>query len=307
MEEVPQAASSSLGNLGRINENNSERDVHRLTKKFSLTLPIPLSQFKIGGEMIAYIKMSSWAKFLLSQNLWHHLAGLSAPNMQKCQHSWVTFWERFRQVRPDHEIYSRPGFDFSRCCCLLLHGDEGRSLRKKTILIMSAHSILGYGIRTSHQSNKREIHKLNYQKSTWATRFLLGVLPKCLYSMDDEASNGDLDDGESDAYEMLLKRIAEDMRELFDNGIVSPWDNCRYYFCTVNVMGDWPFIQRAGHLSRSFYNAAKHSSSSTALKGICHRCRADHPGFEWEDFSVVHQDGQLQSTLCRLSAAILAF
>ncbi|CAL1172693.1 unnamed protein product [Cladocopium goreaui] len=58
----------------------------------------------------------------------------------------------------------------------------------------------------------------------------------------------------------LLNVVAKDLRHLFEHGIVNPLDGQRYFFCIVNVMGDWPFIQRAGHLARSFYNAAKHAS-----------------------------------------------
>ena len=56
------------------------------------------------------------------------------------------------------DVFSRDGqdgFDISRRCGLLLHGDEGRSLRKRAILILSCHSILRYGIRTSCCSTRK--------------------------------------------------------------------------------------------------------------------------------------------------------
>lgn len=293
--EVPEAASSSLGNLARIQEKNSERDVHRLTSRFNLSLPINISKFKVGrGEEIQYLKMSAWAQFLLSRNLWHHLCGLDAPNMEKCCGIWSVFWERFKRLRPQHEIFQRPNFDYSRCCGLILHGDEGRSLRKSAILILATHSIMGYGIRTSSKTSKSDFQRLNYQKSTWVTRFLLGVLPKALYSTDDDDDDDGNDDYEmepcesegfdTNTYEALLRVVAEDLRALFEHGIVSPLDGCRYYFCIINVCGDWPFLQKSGSLSRSFYNAAKHATSRTEPKGICHRCLADRPGYVWEDF-----------------------
>ncbi len=288
-EEIPEAASSSLGRLARIREKNAERDVHRVSTRYQLTLPLQLSDLKVGHHTIKYLRMSAWATFLLGRNLWHHLAGLETPDSQKCQETWSLFWRRFRVLRPDHEIFHRPGFDYSRCCALLLHGDEGRSLRKSAILILAAHSILGYGIRTSCKTSNTESHRLNYVKSTWVTRFLLGVLPKSLYSMgddiddfqDEECESDELD---SDVYEGLLKVIAEDLRDLFDTGLVNPLDQQRYFFCCINVMGDWPFLQRAGHLNRSFYNAAKHAASKSEPKGICHRCLGDRLGFPWEDF-----------------------
>ena len=46
--------------------------------------------------------------------------------------------------------------------------------------------------------NQKDTHKLNYLKPTWATRFLLGILPKAMYSMDDESAESDDDTGGSD-------------------------------------------------------------------------------------------------------------
>lgn len=293
-EEVREVAQSSVGNLARVRENNSERDVHKLADKFKLTLPIPLSLFKAGDKTIHYVKMSNWASFLLSFNLWHHLCGLGSPDMGKCGHIWTTFWEQFQQTNPGHEVFSRDGrdgFDLSRCCGLLLHGDEGRTLRKQAILILSCHSILGYGIRTSCSTRKKDIHKLNYLKSTWATRFLLGILPKTMHSVDEESTESDDDVWGSDVYESLLNAVAQDLKHLWEQGMVSPLDGQKYFFCIINVIGDWPWLQKAGHLGRSFMNAAKHSSTSRSTpKGICHQCCADQPGCIFSEHSfTVHK------------------
>ena len=291
-EEVPEVAQSSIGRLATIPEKNSERDVQRLASRFKLTLPVPLSTFKVGRQTIHYIKMTDWAKFLLSQNLWHHLTGLDKPDAEKCEMSWSLFWKRYREYQPSHDIFQRPNFDFSRCCGLMLHGDEGRGLRKTAVLVLAAHSILGYGIRTSPQKRKEFLHKLNYTKSTWTTRFLLGILPKWLYCLDggdddedEEPQAMDGDNLQSDVFECLLDAMSKDLANLFENGVVSPLDGQRYYFCIINVCGDWPFLQRAGHLGRTFYNAAKHSKATRVEpKGICHQCLADRHGILWEDF-----------------------
>lgn len=282
-QEVPEVAKSSLGHLARIPEKNSERDLHRLTSKFNLTLPIPLSEFRVGNQSFHYLKMSDWIRFLLERNLWHHLAGLDAPNAEKCQQSWLGFWARFRKVRPKHEVFQFPGKDLSRCCAFLLHGDEGRSVRKSAILVLAAHSILGYGIRTSSSACEKDLHRLNYKRNTWVTRYLLGVLPKGNYS-NLTGEESDMEVGEANVYEALLNVIAQDLRELFETGVVSPLDGHRYFLCIVNVMGDWPFIQESGNLYRSFFNAAKHANCVSTPKGICHRCLADRPGVPWEDF-----------------------
>ena len=164
-EEVPEAAKSSLGYLARIPEKNSERDLHTLTSRFKLALPIPLSEFTVCNEPFQYVKMSNWAKFLLERNLWHHLAGVDSPDAERCETVWSEFWATFRHTRPNHEIFASQHVDLKRCCCLLLHGDEGRSAKKLPILISAAHSILGYGIRSSNARFSKDMHKLNYKKT----------------------------------------------------------------------------------------------------------------------------------------------
>ena len=65
VEEVPQVATSSIGNLAKCREDHSEREVHSIAKRFSLTIPVPLSQVQIGGDsLIPFIKMSAWVNFI---------------------------------------------------------------------------------------------------------------------------------------------------------------------------------------------------------------------------------------------------
>lgn len=216
-EEVPEALNSSVGALAKISENNSERDVRSVAGKFGLAIRAEISSLKVGKRTIPYIKFSSWVKFLLSLNLWHHLAGLDSPDTAKTEAIWSRFWQRYHQFKPGHAAFQRPGHDFSRTCGLFLHGDEGRGAKKSAILMLSVHSALGYGISTSSPDAKLDEMGLNYLKPTWITRFLLGVLPKGFYSQDesgDEGEMGEVAEDERDVYQALLGAIADDMKEL---------------------------------------------------------------------------------------------
>ena len=277
VEEVPEVAQSSVGTLARCHEDHSERDAHRVSKRFGLTLPLPLTDILVGGETVPFIKMTHWAEFLLQHSLWHRLCGLDHPDEKRTGEIWTSFWNRYKKINPGHEIFTRRGHDFSRTCGLMLHGDEGRSLRKSPIMVISTHSVMGFGISTSCPKYKDGYlaQKLNYEKSTWTTRFLLSVLPKHYYNEDDE-------DWESDPFQDLMLGISMDLRKLYDDGIQTK--DGRFFFCILNVMGDWPFIQKCGALGRSYLNISKASSSKTASKGICHLCKADMAGVVWEDF-----------------------
>ena len=279
-DEVPAARQSSIGALARLNSANSERDTHRLTKKFQLTIPLELSPVQVGDLTLGFLRMSSWASFVQDNNLWHHLTGLEAPDHDRCAAIWSTFWTRFKGICPEHEIFKRsdPEFCFSRCCALLLHGDEGVSAKKSAILVVSCHSVLGHGISTAterKEAAKYEAMRLNYSSPTWTTRFLIGVMPKHVYSNDDGE--------ETTCFQDFLRGITQDLKGLFEDGIVNK-SGRRWLYCVINLMGDWPWLVKSGTLGRSFYNTAKRASSKAAPKGICHMCMADMDGYPWEDW-----------------------
>ena len=249
-----------------------------------------MSQIKLGGNhCLPYLKFSSWVQFLFSHNLWHHLCGLEQPNESMCKKVWSQFWDRYKKIHPTHPVFHR-GLDMSRVCALILHGDEGRTAKKSAILIVSLHSILGYGLRTATNA-RNDIHKLNYKASTWVTRFLLGVLPKSLYQYDAGLSDeeggsedeNDEDDIDGDVVESLLQFISNDLAMLYNDGFINPFTGEKHYFVVLNIAGDWPWLQKSGHLTRTFMNAAKHKGSVSGT-GICHMCLADRSGYEWENF-----------------------
>ena len=55
-----------------------------------------------------------------------------------------TFWSRFGALNPEHLICSRddPGFNKEMCIPVLYHGDEGRGLKKKQLMVLSTHGVL---------------------------------------------------------------------------------------------------------------------------------------------------------------------
>ena len=105
---------------------------------------------------------------------------------------------------------------------------------KTAIMILSAHSALGKGSRLPAE-DKSDYDKqcLNYTGHTWASRWLLAVLPRKMY---DDARTGN--------FQKVLEYLVEDMRSLFYDGITSR-DGTTYFFAVIHVMGDWPFLAKA--------------------------------------------------------------
>ena len=274
-EEVPAAASSSVGSLARCSESHSERDTHRVKDKYQLALPIPRSHIPVGEDSIPILKMTDWAKFIERYNLWHNLCGLKSPDHERCKGVLKRFWERYKNIDGSHGVF-HAGIPLECTVPLVLHGDEGRSLRKTAMLVVACHSVLGHGLSTSKGKEQTAAfpQKLNYLQSTWVTRFMNAVLPRAWYSEDDGAT--------FDCFQDVLKAVALDINLLFEHGVDGP--HGRHYYAVVRIMGDWPWIQKAGCLSRSFWNVAKRATSGQASKGICHQCMADTGNYAWENF-----------------------
>ena len=120
-------------------------------------------------------------------------------------------------------------YPLERTCALLLHGDEGGVFEEVAAAVcVSTHSILGFGISTSHRARKKEQLKLNYEEPTWTTRFLLSVCPSRIYKNDDGE--------DADAFQDLMRGLAQDLRTLSNDG-VRGLDGQLYYFVVVN--GFW--------------------------------------------------------------------
>ena len=275
VSEVPEAASSSIGALASCSLSNSERDVHILAQKFSLALPLQLQAVVTADkEEIPILPLSTWARFILDKGLFFSLSGLHEPSDVSSTARWRLFCQRYKAIYPNHQIFEQRTMDeLERTAGLILHGDEGRSKKKTPVMILSAHSILGKGSHCSSSTQEEHEQRLNFIGHTWATRWLLSVLPREMY-----------DDHRKDNFQQILSVLVDDYTRLVTEGLQDRFGR-RHFFAVLHVAGDWPFHGKAFELTRTFQNAAKAPTASRAPRGICHVCLADQVGFPWEDFS----------------------
>jgi hypothetical protein len=282
IEEVPSAAASSVGVLAKCPVSNSERDVHKVAKGYKLTVPIALTPVQISkATEIPVLLLSSWFKYIMSLNLWHTLSGLQEPDDVRCKAQWSLFWSRFRKIMPNHDIFNleRAGVvKLERTCAVVLHGDEGRTKKKSAIMVLNVSSLLGFGSNVKNRRASLETdyakQDINFTGNTWATRWLLGVMPKGLY---------DPKKGDAEAFDRMSQALVDDMNQLIQTGALSVKGE-KHWLVVLYVTGDWPFHQKSFHLGRTFGSVAKQPSSKTVPKGICHNCCADQDGYPFEDF-----------------------
>ena len=279
MGSAAASASGGLVEFAQCSEKNSERDAHRLIAgKFKLALPIPLTPLpKTPGVVypgqIKVLSLKHWMQFLIDKRLWHMVIGLKKSNPERERSILSEFWRRYKCLYPTHEIFSLLNHDLSRCCPILLHGDEGRGRKKSGFLVVSYHSYLGLGSNEANRARKcRPFNsmRLNYSGDIFCNRFLTSVLPKML--KDDQALKD------------ILSFVAQDCRQMLIEGVRNK-EGETFTMCCLQCIGDWQWLVKSGQLARSYSSVEKRPRREGAQPvGICHQCEAGRCGLPWENY-----------------------
>ena len=191
---------------------------------------------------------------------------------------WSTFWNKYRTLHPDHQVFSKLNDDaLSRTAACYFHLDEGRTLKKAGIMVLSFHSCLGFGFRSEAKNRKKRRHDgepvsllVNYTGATLTNRFLLAVIPKRYY---DKTPALLLD---------VFDLVARDFKTLCETGV--PDKHGRVHrICVLGVKAGWPAQVRCGGLNRSFSHGPKRGAAkNTSCAGVCHLCLAGMDGIAFE-------------------------
>ena len=278
-------ASSSKGlvELSRIDEHNAERDCRNLlAKKLKLALPIPMTPLGTEGptKKIPTLKLRDWCAYLLKSNNWHILTGLRRPDQRREEKILDFFWCQYQKLYPEHEVFrlaSEGKLCLGRTAPIAVHGDEGRSRKHQPFLVVSAHSLLGFGLgpkeknemikqRTGEKVKKPYLKQsCNFLGHSFTHRYILGCLPK------KDAAN-------TEVFQCLMRQIASEAEYMVNEGVVNPLTKLTHHVAAIAVVGDWPWLCKAGNLERSFSTAQKRKDLKEAPKGFCHFCLAGRPG-----------------------------
>ena len=206
----------ALQEFSKIPENDAEDAVHRLFRKYSLTIPIEPQILNLGeGELenFPYIPLSAWATYLMDVGMAaDRLCGTSEAEMPALLSE---YWLRYKAIHPNHAIF-RLNLDMGKCVPVYSHIDEGRTYKKNGIMILSCAGALGRGTNNYKKRMSRMVRKpslkqsgmgLNYTGNTWSTQFLIASLVRTAYAKKPEVLN------------KLLETFAEDMAQLAAYGV----------------------------------------------------------------------------------------
>lgn len=207
------------------------------------------------------------------------------------------FWTCFEFYQPGHVVFQKDKNILASTLPIVLHGDEGRYLKKGNFMVCAIESMLGstdetkskkkacdcssdpalsrYGrISCGHVGDEvfmdaikvASKQHVNDAGNEFLSKFLLFGMSSLIYKK----------------HKAILKQafdmVVSDMTALFETGLTI--DGHTYYVATLGVKGDLKFHHQMGNLSRSYYNVGTKENHP-----ICSLCLAGQDGILFEDVS----------------------
>ena len=203
------------------------------------------------------------------------------------------FWRLYEQVQPDHVVYQRDPATRPFTLPVLIHGDEGRYLKKANWMVCMVEPALGSNpdkkvheacqcaedsrlrrcgnIGQGDQSDLDAVtagshQQVNDSGNEFLTKFCVFGMSSVVYKQ------------RPGLLEAAFAMVARDMQVLHEQGFDS--NGVTYYASTLGVKGDLKFFHQLGGLTRSYYNAGTKENHP-----ICHLCMAGQDGCDFEDLS----------------------
>lgn len=147
---------SELANCGKNDtyHRNACRNLHKFIHVKNKTMPVPITSVKIPLRARTFalrkktvvepwpcVLPTDWAKLCLGDPVYQGfflLGGHTLKSLSKAESMLATFWSRYRFV--DSEVVPK---DVRRTIPIYLHGDEGRGLVKRPLLVISFQPAIG--------------------------------------------------------------------------------------------------------------------------------------------------------------------
>ena len=278
----------AVGRLASASASNAELAAHSIFKEFGLAMPIPISSENLETcKDFPYLKFSDWVRVLGKADMLEHLTGQKSFATMKV--ILTEFWKRYRALYPNHEVFRLADsgvLDLSCTIPVYTHKDEGRSSKKKPIMILTTQGALGKGTAAQRRRNARGVikhtvkttpMKMNFIGHTYTTRYMFMAMPRSVYKHCP------------DTFFTMLKLYASDMKSLAYDGVDVGRGN-RIWVASLGSKGDWPAHVKSAGLKRSFQNVPKRATSKTPCSGICHLCLAGTEDFEEPENAVPFED-----------------
>ena len=292
--EAPSAC--GVSSARKMTETNANRDVEHLFQKFGMAIRVPrdLLVYPVAnGEKIIelpWVRPTSWVCYILAR-----VPQLLCGVAEEIEQNLESFWTCYRSVHPGHIVFSYPQERLRRTLPILLHGDEGRYLKRSNYMICTIESALGSSAtpQTRRCDCKLDPALGRYNDFCEATSEADPDVRKRLRLASKQIKNSKghvylsrflcfgMASKEFKEQPGLLEKafgqVAEDLTVLCTQGVEVPHLG-HFYGGFLGVKGDMKFHHQVGHLTRSYYHLGKVHEYP-----ICHLCGAGGHGLAFED------------------------
>ena len=280
---------------------NACRDAHRFVKRWGLAWRVPFSFANIANVedpspiMAPYLSPKSWVQFLLQRQPELVMGGHSGARGQE---NLKAFWESYRQIHPEHDMFSLPGGDssarWSTTLAMSLHGDEGRGKKKAQTFILMLETNLGLETLPMSERSPKEScpsskrcrgcdvpgqdpdvslaaqQRTNLRGNSYLTKFVICAFPAKLYRCSDH----DEDFGE-EPLNNFMNLIYGELRDLALNGV--DVNGQTWFIQLTGMKGDLDFYRKSASLRRCW----KKQLGANLM--MCHECAAGDSTAPFED------------------------
>ena len=264
--KVPSGAFCRLAT--RLSETGHENLLVSNFPKFDLSTNIPLTYVDVGlREPHPALAVSD---FIAALDSMKKIDTLLVGNRGK---QFKQFWEEWRLLQPSHPLFSIHGSHLARCIPMMIHADEGTSVKKKALMVLQMQPLLGKGSRK--RKGDQETPGINLLGHSLTTRFLFSVMLAKVYSGKKKKNRPLM---------ALVRSLCLQLKRCFYDGINVTIDDVpqNIFLVTVAMKGDWPALSKLGNLVR---HHGRMTSSRDDGKGICHLCAGGMEGQPWHDIS----------------------
>ena len=244
-------------------------------KKQGTKLDVPITSISCDGVNLPWIAPQTWLRFVIKKGLWPVMAGCDRFDHDGARRNWSDFWTEYKKVNPGFELFSMPNVDLSRTAAWLVHGDEGRTLKKNGIMITSLQSALGRGYDEKRVAGPPGKLRVNFAGHSFTTRYIVSATPKTVYESTPEVFHSSID------------HVAKSLSKCLHEGFVDVATGETFRVAVLGVKGDAPYLAKVAHFYRSYNTTAKRGEERGPPKGICPYCLAGTNGFPAEELSTL--------------------
>ena len=252
-----------LRTANRLHETGHGTRLGATMENFALAADVPVSYVDVG--------MSNAHPVIGVRDFIHGLAREGKVDALFCGHDetdYATFWQKFGQIQPRHPVFTSHPRRLGRVIPVLIHADEGTTLKKKQLMILQWQPLLGHGTSRGGMG-------LNYLGSSIQTRFLYAVMTGKTYIGKNPKPK---------RLTSLVTAFATNLGSCFENPLVFELEGeaKEIFLCPLGCKGDWPALTKLGALQR---HHLRETWSREDGSGICHLCMGGTLGNKWYDIS----------------------